>query len=312
MVISIIIPLYNKENHIRRAVQSVLDQTVSDFELLVVDDGSTDGSAKVVEKFTDTRIRLLRQENGGVSAARNFGITKAQNELIAFLDADDKWKPRFLETILELRDKYPYAGAYTTSYEIYKPNGTIVSPKYIGIPKTPWEGIIPDYYYSSLGSSPICSSVVTIPKVVFDNVGLFSVGEHMGEDLEMWFRISLKYPIAFSNFNGGTYFKDADNRLCKSGRDINGYKIISTIRNAIDDNKIPTEKIPYVLECANIKMIDSAAQCVLSGMKREARRFLKDCKTKIFIKRKIFWLFSSYLPTKLIRIIINIKRKFIN
>ena len=93
-MISVVIPLYNKEKQIKRTLQSVLTQTFQDFEIVIVNDGSTDNSTIEVEKIKDSRIRLIHQENAGVSAARNKGIEEAKYELIAFLDADDEWKSK--------------------------------------------------------------------------------------------------------------------------------------------------------------------------------------------------------------------------
>ncbi len=94
-LISVVIPLYNKEPYIKRAIDSILAQKIQDYEIIVIDDGSTDKSAEVVKSFPDPRIRLIQQENAGVSAARNRGIEEAKAELIAFLDADDEWTPIF-------------------------------------------------------------------------------------------------------------------------------------------------------------------------------------------------------------------------
>lgn len=98
-MISIVIPLYNKEKQIAHTLQSVFAQTFQDFEIVIVDDGSTDNSVMEVKKFDDPRVLLIQQSNAGVSAARNRGIEEANGELIAFLDADDEWMPEFLQTI---------------------------------------------------------------------------------------------------------------------------------------------------------------------------------------------------------------------
>ena len=113
---SIVIPLYNKEEHIAATLRSVLTQTHQNFEVVVVDDGSTDGGAAVVETFTDPCIRLIRQENGGVSAARNRGIAEARGEHVAFLDADDEWMPEHLEELATLIAAYPECRARATNY----------------------------------------------------------------------------------------------------------------------------------------------------------------------------------------------------
>jgi glycosyltransferase involved in cell wall biosynthesis len=133
--ISVVIPLFNKDNYIERAIRSILDQTSPCSEIVVVDDGSTDGGHRIVESIEDYRIRLFRQQNQGCSAARNKGIEEARGELVAFLDADDEWKPWFLEVILGLWTKHSEAGAYATTYEIQEPDGYTYIPSYKEIPR---------------------------------------------------------------------------------------------------------------------------------------------------------------------------------
>lgn len=105
--ISVVIPLYNKAPHIERALNSILSQTIQPIEIVVVDDGSTDGGPKIVENFNYPNIRLIRQEHQGVSIARNRGITESKGGLISFLDADDVWLPGYLEEINKLRERFP-------------------------------------------------------------------------------------------------------------------------------------------------------------------------------------------------------------
>src|SRR6266853_1462354 len=105
--VSVVIPLFNKRSYIIRCLESVSRQNIRDFEVIVVDDGSTDGSGEVAMGFPDNRVRVIRQKNRGVGAARNRGIEESKAELIAFLDSDDEWMPPFLKRILDLRLKYP-------------------------------------------------------------------------------------------------------------------------------------------------------------------------------------------------------------
>jgi len=121
--IAVVIPLYNKLNYIKRALDSVLAQTVRDFEIIVINDGSTDGSQRVVERCADPRVRLLHQKNGGVSAARNRGIAAARAELVAFLDADDEWLPEHLAAVQRMHRRFPNCGAYATARRIMEPDG---------------------------------------------------------------------------------------------------------------------------------------------------------------------------------------------
>ena len=121
--VTVVMPVYNKCSVVRRAVLSVLNQTVPDFEIVIVDDGSTDGSADVVRTFSDRRIRIVEQPNAGEGAARNTGIHASTTDLVAFCDADDEWCPLFLEEVLALAAAYPSCDVYGTSYVLKEPDG---------------------------------------------------------------------------------------------------------------------------------------------------------------------------------------------
>jgi len=116
MRVSVIVPLYNKAPYVRRALDSIGAQTLSDLEAIVVDDGSTDGSAEIAEAYTDPRFRIIKQANAGPGAARNRGLAEARGPLAAFLDADDFWQPKYLETGAGVLESFPEAGAFSCVY----------------------------------------------------------------------------------------------------------------------------------------------------------------------------------------------------
>lgn len=116
MSVSVIVPVYNKARHISRCIQSILNQTFSEFELILVDDGSTDESMAVARTFSDHRIRVIQQPNGGPGAARNTGISHADREICAFLDADDEWLPNYLSESLELLEQDGSVAAAVSGY----------------------------------------------------------------------------------------------------------------------------------------------------------------------------------------------------
>jgi glycosyltransferase involved in cell wall biosynthesis len=197
---SVVIPLYNKEQTIERAVRSVLNQTVQDFEIIIVNDGSTDGGPQVVKGIGDARIRLIHQENQGVSAARNRGITEARSDLIAFLDADDEWKPAFLDKVVRLVYDFPEAAVFATRYFYCEGRGLVRESWVRGVPSCPWEGIVEDYFgVAARSDPPICSSAVAVKKESLRAVGGFPIGVTSGEDLLTWARLAVRYKIAYSS-----------------------------------------------------------------------------------------------------------------
>ena len=201
MKFSVIIPLYNKAPYIRKALESVFAQTFKDWELIVVDDGSTDGSATICEKFIKeasqtihNTLYIIHQTNSGVSAARNNGVAASHGEFVCFLDADDWWEPTYLEKMAQLIEDYPEAGLYASNYVYYKPGKTRVAVNnietgYINYPKA---------YYES-NAMPVTSITAIIPRNIFDKVGGFPLGIKLGEDFLLWAKIALQYPVAFLN-----------------------------------------------------------------------------------------------------------------
>jgi glycosyltransferase involved in cell wall biosynthesis len=217
---SIVIPLYNKAAFVKKTVQSVLDQTFRDFELIIVNDGSTDTSLKVVRGLNDDRIRLFDQENTGVSTARNHGVKEAVNEYIAFLDADDWWDPAYLEKMQELISKYPDAGLWAAKYYKVKHGRNIEAN--IGLEEGFTDGYI-DYFrvYARTMWMPVTSSSFTIRQSTFDTYGGYKPELKIGEDFELWSRIALKHDIAFLN-RPLVYY---NNDVSVHNRAVGGHKI---------------------------------------------------------------------------------------
>lgn len=198
-MISIVIPLYNKERQVGATMRSVLAQTYQDFEVVVIDDGSTDGSVAVVEAIDDPRIRIIRQKNGGVSAARNTGIREAKGEFIAFLDADDEWKPEYLATQAGLIKKFPECSVYATNYE-FKDQSGIVTPTILNnLPFDGQDGILANYFeVASCSNPPLWTSAVMARKTALKSVEGFPDGIKSGEDLLTWARLACRYKIAYT------------------------------------------------------------------------------------------------------------------
>jgi len=211
MRFSVVIPLFNKAAEISRSVNSVLAQTFTDFELIVVDDGSTDCGAETVATYADNRIRLIRKENGGVCSARNRGIREAKADLVAFLDADDAWDENFLTEIDKMIEDFPGCRMWGTNFsELYEGKPVHYLPT--GLPDG-FRGVVEDYFsIPGRVSDLYCSSSVAIRKDVFEKVGLFDERLKYSEDIDMWWRIIARYPVAFYDKVLSYYYYDAGNR----------------------------------------------------------------------------------------------------
>lgn len=201
---SIIIPLYNKELSITKTLQSVLGQIFKDFEVLIINDGSTDKSLEKVKAFIDKRIRIINQENGGVSRARNRGVKEAKYDWIAFLDADDLWMDEHLDTFKKSIDKYKNQKVFSNSY----------IDSNAKLPKKMDDSVmlIDNYFNEASKRQFFWTSVSCINRQVFDNVGFFDETLSRGEDLELWTRIARIYNFVNSKKITAIYRLDAENR----------------------------------------------------------------------------------------------------
>jgi glycosyltransferase involved in cell wall biosynthesis len=302
---SVIIPLYNKGEYIKKTLESVLFQTIKDIEIIVIDDGSTDDGESIVRDFGDPRIVLIQQRNAGASAARNRGVEHAKSDFLAFLDADDEWLPLHLEILLRLRRKFPEAGAYTSAYQIIEPDGHVRMAHYRAIPKDPWEGLLPNFFRSAaLGDSPINCSVMGIPKNIFREVGGFPEGYWWGEDADLWGKIALKYPIAFTWEVGAVYHWDRTNRLC-TRVSIEREPFFISVARAQERGEINPQILPDLNEYLTRKRLYQALCLVACGKPGNARDIIRDCDTRIFFWKKNVLFILTFLPPKISRVLIR-------
>lgn len=207
---SVVIPLYNKELSIRNTIQSVLDQTCQDFEIVVVNDGSTDNSAAVVEAIEDDRIRLIHQKNQGVSAARNRGIEEAGYEWIAFLDGDDLWEKSHLQEISLMMQKFPGEKVFVTSFEYSDKRPMFRHPRSEPIFK------VENYFKEAMKESLMWTSIVVVHKSCIDQVGGFDEGLRWGEDWDLWARLARRFSVVKSQQVTALYRLEAENRSTSS------------------------------------------------------------------------------------------------
>jgi glycosyltransferase involved in cell wall biosynthesis len=229
-------PLYNKEADVLHSINSVLNQTVADWELVIVDDGSTDKGPELVRSTGDHRIRVFGESNQGVSAARNKGIAEAKIDLIAFLDADDEWEPDYLETILRLRDKFSDCDVFATAYLFTRSDGQKRKAILRGIKSDETEFRMDNYFEVAIQSDPpLWTSAVAVSKKAINSVGGFPIGVTAGEDLLTWARLALKFKIAYCNV-AKAYFWEPLEVSDRSGRvpqvpDVVGRELESLLKN---------------------------------------------------------------------------------
>ena len=207
---SVIVPLYNKEVSIKNTIESVLNQKYQKFEVIVVNDGSTDNSAKIVESIDDDRVRLIHKKNQGVSVARNRGIMEAKCEWIAFLDGDDLWEKDDLQELIEMMHILPNYKVYVTSFKFSDDRIMFKHERSRNIFK------IENYYREAMYEDLIWTSIIVINKACFDKVGCFNPQLNRGEDVDLWARLAKHYTIIKSSKVSATYRVDAENRTSLS------------------------------------------------------------------------------------------------
>jgi glycosyltransferase involved in cell wall biosynthesis len=208
----VIIPAYNRSQFLAAAIESVLGQSYRDFEIIVVDDGSTDGTGEVVAGYGEL-VRCFRQENGGAARARNTGLAQAGGEYVAFLDSDDLMLPRRLEYQVEALDRFPEAGLVhgrAVSFSGQPP----VEARGAGAASPPMS--VRDIFEEMLLANRILTLTVTARRCCLDRVGGFAEGLSFGEDYDLWLRISAHHPVAFVEAEVAAYRVHAGNISSKA------------------------------------------------------------------------------------------------
>lgn len=220
---SVIIPLYNKEKSVASTLDSVLQQSFRDYEIIVVNDGSTDHSRQVVEHYIESHqshpIRLINKENGGAASARNLGIKESHGQYIALLDADDLWLEHYLMIQYNLIKDFPNKSLYYTGYSAIGHNGVIertgeYAKHFRGELSNPW----------AFPMKPCTNTAVFTPKDAME-VGLFDEKLIRSQDVDMWYRLILYGGAAADSIEGAVYRLAAENRLSKVIVPIDNYVV---------------------------------------------------------------------------------------
>ena len=242
---SIVIPLYNKEKQIANTIKSIQNQTFQEFEMVIVNDGSTDNSVEIVKQIDDKRIKMINQPNGGVSSARNTGIQNASFEYIAFLDADDEWEKDYLENVNNMINQYAECSVFATNYKIIDTKRKERFPINTDLAKFSKTfdnqcGVLEDYFdFASRTAPPLWTSAIVCTKTSIKNLGYFPKGIRMGEDLIVWAKLASNYKVCYSkNIKSIYYFKSHDELL--------------------DDEPLPDENDYVGSELINLKNINQS------------------------------------------------------
>ena len=232
---SVIIPLYNKQKFIEKTLKSVIDQTFSDFEVIIINDGSTDRSIEKVNKLKDRRIKIYNSKNKGVSNARNYGIKISNSNLIVLLDADDLWEKNHLEEIKILYQSFPNCGLYAMGYSKIFGNNNPIKAKLSEHNNSP--NVVSDFFKSSLKDCIAWTSAVMIPKRTFNKIGYFNEELRSGQDTDMWIRIALDFKIAFNpKSTAFKVFNFKENHLSISKYKIDRIKVLNNFKEEEEIN----------------------------------------------------------------------------
>jgi glycosyltransferase involved in cell wall biosynthesis len=222
---------------------SVLSQTRPAEEVVIVDDGSTDGSGDAVAEFQTPCVKLIRQQNAGESAARNRGIVESSGDVIASLDADDEWMPDFLATIERLSARHGNAGAFGTAYLFTRDGGKSTSAPAFS-PLVPKDGLLSKYFAAVTGGAiPFMPSCAAVRRSTFDAVGTFEVGATWGADAEMWARIYLEFPIAYLAEPLALYHVSAANRVTDRVDPRPMMPVVKTLERALRESRVSPAEV---------------------------------------------------------------------
>lgn len=310
MKFSVVIPLYNKREHILYTLKSVLAQTMKDYEILVIDDGSLDDSLGVVQKVVSPKIRIFKQKNQGVSVARNVGIENAKGEYISFLDADDIWHPDYLQTIDRLTRSYPQSDIYVTAYEVLMKNGKINQSAQL----TPEEGCL-ESYWATLDQKYdfVWTSATTVKRETLQKAGMFRPGEKIGQDLDMWARVARINPrIAYSSKICVTYTRNAQENARSRVKVAWAGAFLQDLEEEMKKSTHTETERNAIQKKYDLKMTVYIFTSIMAGEKERAKQALKKWEGKINRRNQILKIglkIAYYMPNGINQTLYKIRMK---
>jgi len=295
-LISVVIPLFNKVDWIERTVESVLNQDYDNFELIIVDNGSTDGSLEKIKAINDTRILILKEPKNGVSCARNLGLEHAKSDWVAFLDADDLWDARFLSTINRLIDSYSECVLFGTNYHFLHRKKT-KKPNDRNFPKN--EGIVSDYFRKmASGDMLFTASSVCVAKEKALELGGFPEGERIGEDQEMWIKLALSGSIVWTPIRLAYYRQGIVGMATLQAPDKEIWPFVKRLIERSKSDVYPKSLRKGFETYAARHLVGQASQLIITKDKISARKLLENSVAKKAGLRYWYWFLRSYLISK--------------
>lgn len=301
-MISIVIPVHNKEVYIENTLQCVLNQTYKNFELVLVNDGSQDASGAICDRYAsqDPRIKVIHQKNGGVSNARNTGIKATKNELIAFIDADDYWSEEFLQSIIGLMNKFPDVDIYSSKYATIQ-KGKIMNGEEYFPPGQ--EFILFDLIERCAEKArfPINSSSVVIRKSAIEKVGYFDERITCFEDFDLLVRLALHSKVAYLNQEPLSFYNldvPAESKARGAVPDLKKHWISYMDKfNEVAENN---EKLQLLLDRSILSQLFKYRR--LPEYKQQVRNILKRVRKKNFpLKFKLVYYTPTFMGNFIIK-----------
>lgn len=297
---SVIIPLYNKEKYIERSVKSVINQTITSFELIIINDASTDNSLQIVKNIKDDRIVIIEKKQRGYGgyAARNLGIEKARYDYISFLDADDEWMPNHLAEIIELIEQFPDVKVFSSGWHLKLVN-TIKTDSYSLKQKLKIAHKVNCFYNEVVtGNAPLWTSVAIIHKNLFNKAGNFPEGKcKKGGDVEFWMRCMLHSEIAHTGKVTAIYYKDVANAVTKSISDFEIPYVVRSVKLIV--NKVDAQTAIKIKKYANSYAKISIFRSIIYG--QNIKQMLENYYKEVDKKYYYFFWFLKIFPSSLLR-----------
>ena len=307
---SVIMPVYNGEKFIDDAIHSVCAQTYDNWELIIVNDGSKDNTADVLKKYEiNSQIKIIHQENGGVSVARNTAISASKGEYIVFLDADDVWHSNHLEVMNELITEYPDAGLYATFTRTELVNGGVIEECNFFKDK-PDVVYLEDFfeaYYNDKSAMIFNITTACFSRKALDVTGLFPVGCAIGEDLELALRVAAYFPVVLSKKATGTY-KKTNSTATKDVSFDPDWKFFDTVNSLYSDSRIGSDKKENLKKIMQWFTMRKARHLVICGRRKEAFSAYRDIgNDPKLLKDKLITLAILLMPVFMVRKLFEVR-----